>query len=370
MAAAGGWSARYSPHLRTLTNYLYSVAVSSASNAWAVGEADNRTLVLHWNGRGWKRQVSPSPAPPSAMYNTLAAVSATSPSNAWAVGTYDKSSTDVRTLVLHWNGRRWTRQESPAPKRTNELSGVVALSRSDAWAVGWTANQFNRARTLVLHWNGRRWTRQPTPSPGVDSALSAVTATSSSNAWAVGTYGPPTHERTLVLHWNGRKWTEQQSPQGTNTGRYSSNALGGTDALSPSSAWAVGASAVAPPPGNSQGLVLRWDGRRWQRQSIPSDSSRKANTSLAGVAATSADNAWAVGEFFTWRFRSANPFGNTPSRTVILHWNGMSWQRQPSPNLGRADNVLSGVAASSPTNAWAVGYRNGRTSQPLILHCC
>jgi hypothetical protein len=57
----------------------------------------------------------------------------------------------------------------------------------------------------------------------------------------------------------------------------------------------------------------------------------------------------------------------------VLHWNGTSWKRVPSPNPGGSShaNVLFGVAASSPTNIWAVGdYDNGTAVDTLALHCC
>jgi len=57
--------------------------------------------------------------------------------------------------------------------------------------------------------------------------------------------------------------------------------------------------------------------------------------------------------------------------TLTEHWNGTAWKRVPSPNpagSGRA-NSLFGVAATSPTGNWAVGYYfNGAANQALALH--
>ena len=64
---------------------------------------------------------------------------------------------------------------------------------------------------------------------------------------------------------------------------------------------------------------------------------------LFGVAATSARNAWAVG------FSGSN-------KTVILHWNGLSWKRVPNPSHSQlGDDSLTAVSAASADNAWAVG---------------
>jgi hypothetical protein len=78
------------------------------------------------------------------------------------------------------------------------------------------------------------------------------------------------------------------------------------------------------------------------------------------VAATSATNAWAVGI-------SSTP---TADQTLILHWDGAAWTQVPSPSPN-ASSDLFGVGATAATNAWAVGsYALGGTSLALAVHCC
>ena len=85
---------------------------------------------------------------------------------------------------------------------------------------------------------------------------------------------------------------------------------------------------------------------------------------LGDVAATSASNAWAVG----------TTGSNAAAKTMIVRWNGTAWARVPTPTpAGGA--YLSGVAATSATDAWAVGYAGSPggagvpgTNRPLILH--
>ena len=72
---------------------------------------------------------------------------------------------------------------------------------------------------------------------------------------------------------------------------------------------------------------------------------------LVGVAAISAQNAWAVG-------------GNA-GKTLILHWDGTTWKRVKSP-APAAGGFLNAIAATSPSNAWAVGMRGD--GKPLIVH--
>ncbi len=82
------------------------------------------------------------------------------------------------------------------------------------------------------------------------------------------------------------------------------------------------------------------------------------DNNLDGVAATSARNAWAVGEYFV----------GVDTKTLIEYWNGKSWRVVPSPNAG-ADNSLDAVYAVSATDAWAAGtYFNGTAGRTLIEH--
>ena len=61
-------------------------------------------------------------------------------------------------------------------------------------------------------------------------------------------------------------------------------------------------------------------------------------------------------------------------RTLIEHWNGISWRHVPSPNPGgsTSSDVLLGVAASSATNMWTVGQyaTPSRLGRNIALHCC
>jgi len=63
--------------------------------------------------------------------------------------------------------------------------------------------------------------------------------------------------------------------------------------------------------------------------------------SLSGVAAVSARDAWAVGD---------KQVGST-LRTLIEHWNGRAWRPVISPDPAGSDSLTS-VAAISPASAW------------------
>jgi hypothetical protein len=84
------------------------------------------------------------------------------------------------------------------------------------------------------------------------------------------------------------------------------------------------------------------------------------DSTLYGVSAASANDIWAVGNYFDATFHS---------QTLIEHWNGTAWTVVPSPNPGTANNLLFAVSSLAANNAWAVGwYANTNIQQPLVLH--
>jgi hypothetical protein len=164
-----------------------------------------------------------------------------------------------------------------------------------------------------------------------------VAATSASNAWAVG---GTSSGQSLILHWNGTSWERVPSAGAGN--------LTAVSASSATNAWSVG-SESAFGSGFGKTLILHWNGASWKQVPSPSIT---GNASLASVAVTSGRNAWTVG---------AVSHGTSPETSLILHWNGTAWQRvpSPSPSAGQFGNGLSSVAATSATNAWAVGCTDG-----------
>jgi hypothetical protein len=209
---------------------------------------------------------------------------------------------------------------------------------------------------LIEHWNGTTWKQVPIPNPGYKTILLGVTATSTSNAWAVGHYiprgAPVAH--TLIEHWNGTTWTQVPSP---NLGYKS--ILQGVAATSASNAWAVGYYSNGTQ--RTQTLIEHWNGTTWKQ--VPSPSPGSVGNEVAAVSAISASNAWAVGNYSHFHGPSI------VYDTLIEAWNGTAWKTVPSPNPGTSTNYLLGVAATSASNVWAVGDYNGTGNQTLALHC-
>ena len=325
-------------------------AIPHAGGAWAVGEqcggsnrcpAGGRALVLRLRGSRWSRVSVPSPG--GAVL--LTGIGASSSSNAWAVGSYDGSQN--LNLFLHWNGKRWRQVRGPSQPE-GALSGVSVTSADDAWAVGTYQSPSTLADvTLVLHWNGRKWARVPTPDPGSGgNQLLGVAALSRTDAWAVGaSLSSSTSEyQTLILHWNGRKWSRARAPAVSTLGTQ----LAGVAAVSGSDAWAVGRFDNASNFDNP--LILHWNGRSWGRARAPARASSLEE--LFAVSAWSATRAWAVGIG-----PCVGGGVDCPSHSLTLRWNGTRWAAVSSPSVSDSgdQNILTGVAAMSGAAAWAAG---------------
>jgi len=352
-------------------NALNDVAMASSCRAWAVGvylpstTGNEQAMIERWNGAAWKLQ--PSPNPGGANGQALNGVAAISAANAWAVGFY--ASTPVgagnRTLILHWNGAAWAQVPSPNPAGgtlSNGLSDVVALSASRAWAVGSYGTSPTASRTLIVRWNGAHWQKVPSPNRGsLINELGGVAATSATSAWAVGEYRnaqDPLAEHTLIEHWNGSSWKVQASPN--LGGAAGISVVAGVAATSATNAWATGV--YSNSSGHTQTMILHWNGSFWKQ--VPSPNPGVLGNFLGGVTAISASNAWTVGHYIT---------SSGVAKTLIVHWDGRSWQKVPSPNPGSALNFPGAVAGTSATNIWAVGsYSNtpGVQEKALALHCC
>jgi hypothetical protein len=300
------------------SDQLRAVSAVSATDAWAVGNAtpgetatSQQMLIEHWNGRKWS--TTPTPDVSTDTY-VLSGVSAISATDAWVIGSWDAYGVNARALILHWNGRKWSKVASPNPVG-RALLGVSAASVGDAWAVGQYTNAGGQAATLTEHWNGRKWSKvaSPGPSPGEGNGLSGVSTLTPKEAWAVGSSGTSEGWRTLVVRWNGKAWKPVASP---NPGS-SFDILNGVSAISATDAWAVGY--YSSTKGNTQiTLILRWNGKAWTRVPSPNPNSSGINN-LAGVSTVSPGRAFAAG--------SSNDAFTGVNLALIVGWNGKKWAR-------------------------------------------
>jgi hypothetical protein len=329
--------------------HLSDVAALAANDIWAVGWQPTGqsydTVIMHWGGQVWEQVPSPSPG---TLYNRLESVAVWAADDAWAVGWYSDGTTEEQTLTLHWDGVSWKEVPSPSPQGVDaNLNAVAVFASNDAWAVGFSGPA-GQAQTLTMRWDGTAWQTVASPNPGqVTNRLEGISGAAANDIWAVGsTTESNGDERLLTLHWNGTDWQPVTAPQPTRRSKFAA-----VSALTSNDVWAVGF--YADESLDFYSLTVHWDGANWTQVAAP------GTIALNDVFVRAAGDAWAVG---------AETAG--VSRTRVLHWDGATWQLVPSPNSEPNSEILSGVVALAPDDAWAVGgyTRFGEYHQSLMRY--
>jgi hypothetical protein len=328
------------------------VSATSPTDAWAVGQdlygsqlpgiPFSSSLILHWDGRTWSRV--PSPGATEGTAPILTAVGAVSSTDVWAMGSDGSSPSGLsgRPLILHWDGSSW--RQVPGPGGSSVFfSGVSADSATDAWAVG-TAG----GRPLIMHWDGSTWKRAALPTE--TAGIVGVSALSATNVWAAG-YSNGI--RSLLLRWTGSAWRKARLA----AGRFSF--LVGVSPRSPGKVWAGGqARAEGRAGGGSKLSIVSCDASSCMAAKHPA-----LGGTVAAISASSPRVAWAVGDNF-WAVGRGTV--TVEGGGWIVRWNGRAWK--PSPDPVRAGG-LSGVSTVADGEAWGVGSRaSGRSEIPVILH--
>jgi hypothetical protein len=308
----GTWTVVSSPITDTLWG-LYSVAMVSTNDGWAVGNkgaAPNGypygPFILHWNGNTWS-QASISD---TGSYYGLNSIAMASANDGWAVGGWGSHYSGGNTaglgntsgVILHWDGNTWSRWSSSAA----HLFSIAILSTTDVWAVGeyWYLSSLlstdSVAGSATTHWDGTTWNEQ------IQTlhvhGLNSIAMVSTNDGWAVGNYE--------TMHWDGNAWTTVSTPI--------TKTLYSVAMVSANDGWAVGAN----------GTILHWDGNTW------SQVNSSTNNMLISVAMASANDGWVVG-----------------TNGTILHWDGNTWSQASSP----VTQTLKSITMISANEGWAVG---------------
>ncbi len=265
---AGAWTGtRWSAVPRPPAGPLSSVSCPAPGFCQAAGpSAGNHPVAARWNGRTWRAERVPRPAPaPQSL--ALAAVSCATARSCMAVGDASRGAQAMpspmyrdATLVERWNGSRWQIIPSPSPTYASRLSGVSCPSPTVCVAVGSSANG---GRALAERWNGARWTLQRTPDIGHAgySALTAVSCATAVNCMAVGTYNDGLFG--IAEHWDGSRWTIRRLP-------VPPVPPGEEPLVLPASVSCMSVTACVT-VGSSNGATLaeRWNGATWTIQPAP-----------------------------------------------------------------------------------------------------
>ncbi|MEV6040751.1 hypothetical protein AB0L65_57255 [Nonomuraea sp. NPDC052116] len=131
-----------------------SISGTGPSDLWAVGarysgpgitrDEGSQPAAMHWDGRSWRLVSTPTyafaaPKPPeggAGLYSVLALAAG----DVWAVGEHtfnhgevDTEPDDPPPVLLHWDGRQWTRRKAPTfgyccPLPAPDRSGGILLA--------------------------------------------------------------------------------------------------------------------------------------------------------------------------------------------------------------------------------------------------
>jgi len=364
---------------------LYGVFCPSAKDCWAVGQRSRggqlANLVLHWNGKSWSESSAPNP---SQADDELFNVRCLSTKDCWAVGQYLKGNAWLAE-ALHWTGRKWISTKVPAYGGTGnndvtELFDSTCTASDSCWAVG----NFGIGETppkkllnLILHWNGKTWSKARTPNPAGTKLsdqnwLDAVRCVAASDCNAAGAYGSVYTAKNIdlnqVLHWNGKLWSWIHVPNPAGTGKNKDNEVDALACGAKTSCWGAGLAGTSRPTETYANQILHWNGAKWTEAVVPNPSGTKMGDTnfLFGATCDGSANCWAVGQY-----------RNSHNATVneALHWNGRRWYYVSTPNPAGSDaldnNQLYQVRCVSSTDCWAVGSQEpypSETNMAEILH--
>jgi len=217
---------------------------------------------------------------------------------------------------------------TPNGNPNSELFAASASSPSDIWAVGQS----------TIHFDGATWTAFSAPMIKGDnnSFLQGVVAISPTLAWAAGNVTDGAHSGQVIEQWNGTRWSVFPGPKFGKRDRAEVFAMTSSSA---NDVWAIG-NLVNLGTGRASPLFEHWNGTAWTATTLESN-----NQFLFGASADAANDAWAVG------FN-----GSDSITTTAMHWDGTTWKRVATPNVGEGTNKLNAVLALAPNDAWAVGF--------------
>ena len=254
----------------------------------------------------------------------------------------------------------WNAVASPRVGEEGNLQDVTLIAANNAWAVGSYYGIDALQRTLVERWDGATWSVVASPNPSaIANELDAISGDSASDIWAVGQVTSHTGQNftsaPLIEHWNGTTWAV--SPISASTLGSGDHTLAGIAALSPTDVWAVGQTTTQDASGSrlELPLIVHWDGSAWKTVSSPTVAG-STYYYLNAVTAIASNDVWAVGSDADAGFL---PNGENGSGSLIEHWNGSAWSvvQDNASGAPSTDDVgaLISVSAAGPTDVWAVG---------------
>jgi hypothetical protein len=200
-------------------------------------------------------------------------------------------------------------------------TALAVAGPDNAWAVfvgcNWPCHT-NSNIDFLDHWNGGSWARVPAKSLHyLDPEM--VTASSSTNAWLFGYF--PKGRYFGAVRWNGRSWTKQYVPSWA----FTANGAGEVDVqfadFGPRDLWIFSEGGYV---GQKSAYAARYLNGHWTKVSVPDE--------VDGAVALSSTDILVAGRKFG---------GQGPQ--IFLDWNGNRWSKTALPTrvAGFAENLFT-----------------------------
>jgi hypothetical protein len=349
---------------------ISDISMTSAHDGWAVGQIWNpahdatppTTLVLRFQGCHWM-PVSDYDAVniPSAQLFSVAMDSAT---DGWAVGAYVKdlpiaqqNGTTThdwigdKLLVLHYVNGQWQTVDLPAGTTVGG-SKVVMISPEEGWMLVDSGKSHTNPYTTVFgydlfHYLNGTWHSVPL---SFDTSGSLIiwdlAAMAPGECWVAG-YGIASGDTFAVAHYANGQWQVWSSQQvGSASAALYQIALAGPD-----DAWIAGSYAYQDASGDNNGaFVSHFTGGGWMRQQLPAAPYQESNDStVMSITMLSPAEGWAlVPDLLP---PSLLPHTGHLQAEALHYVNGQwHWVTLPSPIMAAYD-----LSLFSPMGGFAVG---------------
>lgn len=210
--AAGGWQTVTTGEISTSGDRITAIWGSSCDDVWFLGLDDSATLILHWNGTSFTRDNFFDFDNDTRVYKLFGR----SASDIWGA---------TSSGYIHYDGSSW------AAAGASSTIAVWGASSNDIWGI-------NTER--ISHNDGNGWSQgyspPEDPTLGDDFWLSGIFGVSSNDIWIVGEHGSNSWGMGRSWHYDGVMWSEAPPiPNGTGANR-AINAVWGSS----SGYWAVG----------------------------------------------------------------------------------------------------------------------------------
>lgn len=333
---SGGW--RTIPSADSRSGEFSAVACPEAGDCWATAnievEESNSGQIFHYEGHEWARVATPGKA------LTLYGIACPTSSSCWAVGAAASGGEEISTLIEHFDGKRWSVEESPNADGFPEsgLSGIACPSANECWAAG-DGEDFSQDPTagelLLLHYTAGVWSTVSAPSPQEeeqtgDGALLACGSVSQCILLTnFGSEGGRGNEQSGDVY-DGNSWQSLSVPLGILFQAATCPAEG--DCI-----------AIGGPRFDGPMSAYRFDGKAWSEpEPLPAKVVAKP-VSWYALSCPARSECWAAG---------GQPIAGATFPAVVAHFQKGAWKLPAQPE---EPGELTGISCSAAASCMAVG---------------